>query len=452
MRLDASSSGSSPATFPGVYSTSFGVQLLCRRDAPADPKSRQAILDGLKYLLLQFDDSKRVDAGDTQDCKQARKFKEVGHHDFKLTMKLGEVLEAANALWDIRNTHPEFAKALEDSYSQIDEIARVLANAAISSDDQGQTFRAWPWHVVTESAEADPIPTCHALMALTHQACRTAVNRAEVVNYLLRELENESVFLVHKVRILNSLLRLEYRIPGSVNWPGKRDDLLSEIRARLREPATLAWQESLHYSIPSAEGPISHYKPWIWTFPRIDAAECCLRLKESRAGEVTETLAELVQNASRDIGLEGAVHFQVSEAPSLLASLRTSTLFRLANEVLLSSRLARVKLRTATVHLRIVALARRHPGFITSFFALWIFVTVLPHTDFTSAIGQLSPSLDLLSRSLRALRQFWPIWAVAFAVTAVWEQGPIWRRLIRATAYVATVVLMATLVSMALPV
>lgn len=416
--------------FPGVYSTSFGVQLLSHLEDPSIPECRDAIFSGINYLVTQFNDSENLDAGRITECKQSKKMREIGHHDFKLIMKLCAVLEARNALASIVQIHQEYGQLLHSHREDFDRVATRLIELGQERRVGGTIHLGWPWHALTEDAELDPIPTSHVLLALTAETVRGTgqwlANYDCVVNYLKSVIEAETATLVYRVEAAKTLLLLEKRLDQSFLESDAKEHVSSELQRAFLDISNLPWQEVMHYQVPSQEGTLSHYKPWIWMFPRLEFAECLILLEvPDQRGVIYRIASDIVYNVRAN---KGKALFLRSVDPTLLASLRAAEFLELFKLEKVSNLAGKISFATEHLSRLVTDFVTHYPRIVTAIIIVWFLSWAFPFTkipDNTAVYGAMQLLMDGVTRMLSV----WPIWVFVFLVSMGLSKGEFGERL-----------------------
>ncbi|MFC1453182.1 hypothetical protein ACFLSJ_07575, partial [Verrucomicrobiota bacterium] len=310
---------------PGVYSTAFAVQLLCGAAAPEEHALRTQIVAGMRYLTGQWRDSEAVLGGTRSRCKQYDKKQEVGHTDFQLTLKCVAVMDAANAIADIRTRHEEFGRVLDESKGDLDGVAGRIKENVVEWQDEGVAYIGWPWHFIEAPEQWDIIPTAKVAMALTHPGLRSTPRHLarcrEVINSLEQFAASDAT-VVHKAVASRALFVLEARM-GSGTTEAPRALPADVDRAAVRQDE-YPWQEALHYTVPYRSHNVSHHKPWLWLCSRIEIAGAAVMLDPGRGLRLAATTAaEMLTNVHRN---NGTVQFLSTQPPTLLAALETQRL------------------------------------------------------------------------------------------------------------------------------
>ena len=447
MRLEEGTSTGRYKAYPGVYSTSFAVQLLCRQQDPTTEGTRNAIGAGIDYLTAQFVDSQHMHAEDRPRCKQMQKFQEVGHHDFVLTLKLCAVLQAANAVAKVVPKHPDFAALLAKHRTVLDEVANRLKQTAIRATSGGRAELAWPWHSI-DGGEVDPIPTCQVLLTLTDETLRSSdrwlSEYEQTVSYLQSVLKADSAALINRVAACQTLLEIQPRLGEDLVPRPARQRLVAELAAAMTDLPDLPWQEVMHFQVPSpAGGTLSHYKPWIWTFPKIEFALCFGRLspKAGRAPEF-KVAAKIVHNISSH---NGKVIFLQSAPPTLLASLRAADFLSEFRQMFLSTTHGKVSFAKERALLSAIGFLDRHRSVPAVVLFSLLIAAILPcQSKVATSITGAQPvtnSLAILHESASKLMAVWPLWCVFLVALLLLEEGTLLQRLRAALiAFILTVV------------
>ncbi len=342
------------AQSPGVYSTAFAVQLLCSAERPEANESRAMIVAGMRFLAQQWRDSQAVLSGSRARSKQSDKKQEVGHTDFELTLKCVAVLDAANAIADIRVRHEEFGPALEEAADALDGAAGKLKGGAVQWQDGGSACMGWPWHFMADDPEWDVVPTAKVALALTHPSMRVTPRHLDSANAVINTLTaflSSDATVVHKAIVCRSLVMLWRQLglePGELPR-----QFLQDIGHATSRVDDYPWQEVVHYSVPSRSRKVSHYKPWIWICPRVEVAEAALLTDpDNGLRRAAPTAIDLLGNIGRN---NGAVRFLSAQPPTLLATLETLRFLRTTASVVASSTARRVLFSS----IRLSSLTRR---------------------------------------------------------------------------------------------
>lgn len=437
--------------YPGVYSTSFAIQLLTA-DRKIAKQSSALIVDGLDYLARQFQDAEAVDNGASSDCKQSHKVADVGHHDFVLTFKLCAVLQAANSIATIVDSHEGFGRVLARHDDCLNRMAERLKSFAVTEQQGSTVRRAWPWHVLNGAArEVDPVPTAEVLLTLTHPSLkgsrRWLREYAEVAAYLQSLiLPEDMALLLDRCVAAYALLRLSQRTTEDYLRTQDKAQLTDMISKTLREPANVPWQEVMHYSVPSNSNTLSHYKPWVWLFPRIHYVETLCLLDPSAAASLAAgAVTDLVTNIKEH---QGRVIFAHAEPPALLACLKTAQLLSEVSSTVLRSLKGRLILgyqRTARAlqPLRVL-------GFVI--WSLILYATLYSCGGaFTSSVldaTAIQRSTHMLTEVVTRLYSVWPIWLIAFVYFMIQGNGSLRKRLGVAILMLVTVAVLGLLVNL----
>jgi hypothetical protein len=448
MHLDQTVGSPKYKAYPGVYSTSFAIQLLSTSPDIAT-RNRELILSGFEYLIQQFEDACLVENGSLTTGKQSQKYTEVGHHDFVLTLKLCAVLQAANSIASIIQVHAAFGDLLAKHDDRVNQIAERLKAFAIEQKDGSTLLRAWPWHVLNGNArEADPVPTAEVLLTLTHPALkgsrRWLNEHAEVAAYLCSVVCSESLTLLDRSIAAHALLELAARTGQEYLSSGTKDQLTRVIKASLRDLSNVPWQEVMHYPVPSKARTVSHYKPWIWLFPRIEYVECLCLLDVSTAGiPAAQVVADLMSNISKN---SGKVIFLHAEPPTLLANLRASQLLLRFQRTILPSLYG----RSLFVYAQLSKASRSTYRFGWLGFSLVLLAMIRTYAlPFASQIQQSSrvhESVRILEATGRRLYSVWPIWLIVFGYLLVTADGNLSKRVKKALGEMVLLVVIGLLV------
>ena len=453
MRLEPKPLGEHYKSYPGVYSTSFAIQLLCRQRTPAADTARGAIVAGTDYLVAQFLDSKRLDAGETPVCKQNQKLQDVGHHDFILTLKLCAVLQAANAIAKIKHTHTDFSSLLDRSSAPLDEIASRVKQMASRGVSGQRAELAWPWH--SRSGEVDTIPTCEALLTLTDESGgpnHWLGDYLQAAGYLISVLEVDSASILNKVYACKTLLEVESRLKVTLIPPGLKQSFASELESAMSDLANLPWQEVMHFQVPSSDNRIlSHYKPWIWTFPKIEFTQCFSGLSPngSRRAEF-EVAAQLLRNVSRNSGM---VIFLQSAPPTLLASLKAADFLADFQQKVLSTTVGKLSFTKERFLLAASGFLSRHRNVHAAVFFLLLMAALTPYRTRVGEslvnAGPVSRSLSMIHDSALQLAPAWPLWFAYIVFLFALNQGTFFARArAAAVAFVGTVIMRVLLTTL----
>jgi hypothetical protein len=447
MQLGTASGSAKYKAYPGVYSTSFAIQLLSSDGAIANSQAN-LIVQGLDYLMQQFEDAQNLGQGAATHCKQAQKYGEVGHHDFVLTFKLCAVLQAANSMSAIVEINEEFGKALSRHAEALNLVASTLKSFAVCEQKGSVLLRAWPWHILDGNGggrDIDPVPTAEVLIALTHPnlkgSMRWLIEYAEVAAYLQSVVSSENVTLLNKCVAAHALLQLGERTGQEYLDSQTKAQLTRQIAEALRNLSNVPWQEVMHYFVPSKVRTVSHYKPWIWLFPRLQYIESlCLLDVSAAANPAVRAVTDLMENIRNN---HGKVIFLHAEPPTLLASLRASQLMlQFQNSVMKS-----IKGRALFLYER-ASRAIRGIGLFGLFLVL--LATVYPYASLLRTSFQ---GVSVLQRSILMLRDtgsklysVWPLWLLAFAYFVAASPGSLRKRLERATFMFVEIVVLTLLV------
>jgi hypothetical protein len=453
MHLDSSGSAGYKA-YPGVYSTSFAIQLLSIDRKIAD-QNRILIVQGFDYLAQQFHDAETIerDINLANDCKQSHKLADVGHHDFVLTFKFCAILQAANSIAGIVDIGTEFADSLARHQQSLNRMAERLKRFAVSGQKGSTVQRAWPWHSLNPTAaEVDPVPTAEVLLTLTHPSLRNTPRwlseHAEAAAYLQSVIRSEktAALLLDKCIAAHALLQLTERTSLNYLEPSETQELTELIVKELRDPSNIPWQDVMHYSVPSkSTSTLSHYKPWIWLFPRIQYVETLSMLDRSAAeAPAAAAVAAVVSNISEN---QGKVIFVHAEPPALLASLRTAQLIIQVKATVLKS----ISGRIVMAYQQVARLSRGLNRFGYIGWLALLGVTVYTYaTPFRSSLD--GPAFQrtkmIIQEAASRLYSVWPIWLLLFLFLTFMSEGSFRKRVKTAILGLIMAVLISMLVNL----
>lgn len=147
------------------------------------------------------------------------------------------------------------------------------------------------------------IPTCNALLTLTDDNLRSSPRwlseYPQTVAYLHAVLEAHSATLVNRVSACQTLLEVQSRVGGDLLSESIRDSLIVDLSATMADLSNVPWQEVMHFQVPSPSKTLSHYKLWIWTFPKLAFLLCFGRLSPNASHNPEYSVAaHLVENVA----------------------------------------------------------------------------------------------------------------------------------------------------------
>lgn len=450
MQLDPASGSVKYKAYPGVYSTSFAIQLLSS-DAAIAEASTELIVGGLDYLVQQFEDAERLEQGAPEPCKQKQKSDEVGHHDFVLTFKLCAVLQAANSISAIVEVDERFGQALSRHDSCLNRVADRLKNFAFSEQKGSTVLRAWPWHILNvNDRDVDPVPTAEVLLALTHPVLkgsrRWLSEYVEVAAYLQMVVSAKTVTLLDRSIAAHALLQLGERTKQEYLDSSSKAELAKVISDTVRDLSNVPWQEVRHYFVPSKVMTVSHYKPWIWLFPRIQYIESLCLLDQSTATRpAIKAVTELISNITNH---QGKVLFLHAEPPTLLASLKASQLMLQCAAGVMKSIKGRVffiyeQLARASSAIRGLGL---FGWFLVLLALLYPYVRLLRES--LNGVPVLQRSLRIAADAGSRVYSVWPIWVIVFLYLMFVSEGSLRKRMRSAVVGFLTIVVLGLIVNL----
>jgi hypothetical protein len=421
-----------PGRAPGVYSTSFAVQLLCGGESADEEPVRQLIVGGIRYLVEQATASDRVLSGVADNSKQHMKLAEIGHTDFQLSMKCISVLEAANAVAEIRHKHTEFGLVLQESDDVLDKLAAELKRMAIywTDSNSGMNYMAWPWHALGTEKAWDIIPTVYASLALSHPSLSGSSRYLDTIQPVINCVKgtvNSDATLVHKAIAYRGLIAIGNRIQQQLTVDASHDSFRRELTQAATEIHKYSWQEVLHYQVPSQAESVSHYKPWIWLCPRIELAECLAWVDVQGAQAVAlENAAEVISNVNRN----GAVRFMYSQPPTLLGNCRSAQFLKTCDERLVRTQQGRIQFSIVRARVFSKRLIERQT-WLLPVLAIGLLVSLLSQQGVSlRGIKEVHNTQTLLVEALTLIWSVYPVWIALFVGCLVLVKGSIWSKIL----------------------
>jgi len=305
----------------GVYSTSFAIQLLAKSKDPKNPQVKNAIVEGVNFLLSQYLQHQQLSEHVRVEGKQANKLKEVGHTDFDIALKHALLLEALAAVCELRNIDSTYNQCLAKVQPHVNAILKefVTFSVEFSDEETGAALRAWRWHKVGKLSSPDPIPTSFAIRVLLSplfSGTAYPVEPKSVQRYLAKTLHSGRIRPVIKAFSV-SLLRAE---AGSWMSIPDVEQLLNDFKSELRDDVLTGWQETYHYELITSSG-LSHYKPWIWLCPKIELAHAAMLLSN---GVFSQDLLRVLYAVIRNIERNRTFRSSAVKPPTLQGAWRSA--------------------------------------------------------------------------------------------------------------------------------
>ena len=438
------------SSYPGVYSTSFAIQLLCSSNLNGEKEVQNLIGSAFLYLVSQYAEATQVKERKGNKGKQAAKMRELGHTDFHLILKYCSVLDAAQSIAEVRNVNEEFGQILQQSEDQIDNLAQELKDASqLSMDPNDVENLCWPWHIIDNSARPNVIPTVHATLALTHESIKASsrfLDKIEPVTNYLNSALASNISMVHKAIACRALLTLEARFDREFLKDNLRQDFSKELELELNSLSAISSQEVLHYEVPSKDHAVSHYKPWLWICPRLELVQCYMLLTPSRASQFAYTeAAELMLNAQSH---GGEIRFFSSQPPNLFGNIRAERFLNVLNENLLTNISAQSQFALTRFNVSIRHLFYRHIKWVWAILIALVINQFFPVFSTIFEADSVQLSLDIIWIALTKLYETLFIWIIVFLGSMLFTDGSFKQRFLKSLRFFFTTILIAILVGL----
>ena len=408
---------------PGIYGTCFAIQLLAMSDVGKDPSVATEIAGGFQFLQHEYEAAMTVieQPSGRKKSRQRDKKKALGHTDFDLTLKNASILDASNALCQLRTLNSSYAKLIHDHAAMFDAIAKSLINGLKSVLlEDGSELKGWSWTLAENKEMPQLIPTCYALSSLTHPSQQSTVrycdNAAEIANSIYAMML-QSKIVSHKALALNTLQRFSERCDRYV-MPVLDEGTKKEILEASTNIEENPRQETLHFDEQLSDRQSLIHKPWIWIFPQLEIAWAALSLSRKIPDELHEYSAKLVENARMN---HGSVVFMRSAGSDVLANLRTAEFLTEFSNRISKLRFGAIQFQIVRFRLCWTKLVERY-----SYVMLPVVTFLLLQAFLQNGVIQF-PALDnsatLALETLRKIADVWPVWIVIGGLIAIFTKG-----------------------------
>jgi hypothetical protein len=428
---------------PGIYSTCFAIQLLAKSNITGKEDVAKEIELAFRYLQFEYDAAQTVaeKPQGREKSRQRTKKQKLGHTDFDLTLKNASVLDAANALGEIRTRHSIYSSVFENHATMFDGIANALKKGIKSSSADGTTsLTGWSWTVAENAAAPELIPTCYALTALTHSSHRTTcrycddpIAIAKSLDYMMRK----TTIVSHRALALNCLKRFAATC-DNFQIQELDESFEKEIHDAARELEENPRQETLHFDERIDEKQTLIHKPWIWIFPQLEVARAAMSLSVDVPDEVQEFSAKILRNA-RSNG--GSVVFMRSVGADVLANLRSAEYLTEFAKRIDQLKFGWIRFSIVRLRLQLKRLLEKYPHIL-----LTVLVCCLVDTFFGRIITEsaaVNDSVDLFSRTFFKFIGVWPLWIFISFITVTFSKGGLRQRVWNAICALAVSVFLA---------